>query len=145
MPVPTRNRLKSGPYSLCYAQMERFLRCRNRLADGVTLSFGLMLLHPTLGEADEGTPFSLRIGGFVQADAVAYRQDSEDQLDGSTGQPLNETRFVIRRARLRAEADARYVGGILELDGNTVIGTQARLLEPRPGHSGLQPADRLPT
>ncbi len=108
--------------------MERFLRCRNRLADGVTLSFGLMLLHPTLGEADEGTPFSLRIGGFVQADAVAYRQDSEDQLDGSTGQPLNETRFVIRRARLRAEADARYVGGILELDGNTVIGTQARLL-----------------
>lgn len=72
--------------------------------------------------------FALRIGGFVQADAVAYRQDSEDQLDGATGQPLNETRFVIRRARLRAEAEARYVGGALELDGNTVGTTQVRLL-----------------
>ena len=70
----------------------------------------------------------LRLGGFVQADAVAYRQDSEDQLDGATGQPLNETRFLIRRARLRTEAESRYVGGALDFDGNTVAGTQARLL-----------------
>jgi len=73
-------------------------------------------------------PFELHMGGFVQADAVAYRQDSEDQLDGSTGQPLNETRFVIRRARLRAEAVSRYLGAALEVDGNTTHGTQVRLL-----------------
>lgn len=73
-------------------------------------------------------PFVLRVGGFVQADAVAYHQDSEDQLDGGNGQPLNETRFLIRRARLRAEAESTYVGGALELDGNTVSGSQARLL-----------------
>ncbi len=72
--------------------------------------------------------FALRIGGFVQADAVVYRQDSEDQLDGAAGLPLNETRFLIRRARLRAEAASKYVGGALEIDGNTVSGTQARLL-----------------
>lgn len=72
--------------------------------------------------------FVLRIGGFVQADAVVYRQDSEDELDGATGQPLNETRFLIRRARLRAEATSKYVGGALEIDGNTVAGSQVRLL-----------------
>jgi hypothetical protein len=73
-------------------------------------------------------PFALSVSGFVQADATLYRQDSEDQLDGATGQPLNETRFVIRRARVRVTADSKYVGGLLELDGNTVQGSQVRLM-----------------
>ena len=59
---------------------------------------------------------------------MLYRQDSVDQLDGATGQPLNETRVVMRRARLRAEAEATYVGATVEIDGNTVQGTQVRLL-----------------
>lgn len=71
---------------------------------------------------------SLRLSGFVQVDAVAYRQDSEDQLDEATGQPLNETRFLIRRARLRAVTEWRYLGAALELDGSTVQGATARLL-----------------
>lgn len=72
--------------------------------------------------------FSLRLGGFVQADAVLYHQASEDQLNDATGQPLNETRFLIRRARVRVEADYRYLGGAFELDGNTVQGPLARIL-----------------
>ena len=44
---------------------------------------------------------ALSLSGFVQADVYAYRQDSQDQLDNGSGQPLNETRFLIRRARLR--------------------------------------------
>lgn len=70
----------------------------------------------------------LRLNGFVQVDAAVYRQDSEDQLDEATGQPLNETRFLIRRARLRAVSEWRYLGAALELDGSTVQGAQARLL-----------------
>lgn len=70
----------------------------------------------------------LRLNGFVQIDAVVYRQDSEDQLDEATGQPLNETRFLIRRARLRAVSEWRYLGAALEIDGSTVQGAQARLL-----------------
>lgn len=72
--------------------------------------------------------FALTLRGFVQADAVLYRQDSEDQLDGATLQPLNETRFLIRRARVRVDAATRYVGALLELDGNTMSGSQVRLM-----------------
>jgi hypothetical protein len=69
----------------------------------------------------------LRFSGFVQADAVAYRQDSVDELSPATGQPLNQTRFLIRRARLRTELDYRFVGGVIEFDGNTITGPTARI------------------
>lgn len=71
---------------------------------------------------------NLRFSGFVQADAVLYHAASEDQLDQGTGLPLNETRFLIRRARLRAEATYRFLGAAFELDGNTVAGPVARIL-----------------
>ena len=48
--------------------------------------------------------------GYLQADA-AFRQSSEDQLNSSTGDPLNEDRFSIRRARLKTTLDRTYVGG----------------------------------
>ena len=82
---------------------------------------------PSLALVHRG-PFALSLSGFVQVDATLYRQDSEDELDGSTGLPLNETRFVIRRARVRVRADSKYVGGLLELDGNTMQGSQVRLM-----------------
>lgn len=71
----------------------------------------------------------LKVGlaGFVQADAVAYHQASADEIDWATGQPINQTRFLIRRARVRVVADYRYAGGALELDGNTVAGPVARI------------------
>ena len=34
--------------------------------------------------------FNLRLSGFLQVDAVAYSQDAQDQLNPSTGAPLNE-------------------------------------------------------
>lgn len=65
--------------------------------------------------------------GFVQADGVVYSASSVDEVNPSTGAPLNETRFLIRRARLRVDADYRYFEGVLELDGNTVNGPVARI------------------
>jgi hypothetical protein len=67
------------------------------------------------------------LGGYVQADAVAYDEASVDELNPSTGDPLNQERFLIRRARLRVEADYTFVGGVLEFDGNTVNGPTARV------------------
>jgi hypothetical protein len=67
--------------------------------------------------------------GFVQADAVAYNQASSDQLNGSTGAPLNQTRFLIRRARLRVDIDYGVVAGAFELDGNTINGPVARIID----------------
>jgi hypothetical protein len=69
----------------------------------------------------------LTLSGFVHAD-LAFRQSSEDEINGATAEPLNEDRFSIRRARLRATFDDRYLGGALEIDGNTTRGTTARLL-----------------
>jgi hypothetical protein len=58
--------------------------------------------------------------GYVQAD-YQIRQSSEDQLD-SSGQPLNQDRFLIRRARLGVTMDRHYGEGRIEVDGNTVNG-----------------------
>ena len=67
--------------------------------------------------------------GFVQADGILYSSASVDELNFSTGAPLNETRFLIRRARLRVDADYGYVAGSMELDGNTINGPVARILD----------------
>src|SRR5262245_51590604 len=71
----------------------------------------------------------LRVGGIVQADAILSNQRSQDELDGSTGGPLNQTRFLIRRARVRLDLERGFVWGGLELDMNTVDGVRSSLTE----------------
>ena len=58
----------------------------------------------------------------MQADAVAWAQDSEDQLAPSTSAPLNQERFLIRRARLEADVRRGPLLGWIELDANTING-----------------------
>jgi len=87
--------------------------------------------------------WGLGLTGFVQAD-VAFRRSSEDQINPSTGDPLNEDRFMIRRARLKATLDRTYVAGVFELDGNTVRGPAARIASAEaslrlPGAEGAPP------
>jgi hypothetical protein len=72
--------------------------------------------------------WQLDLTGYVQADAVAWSQASVDELDPSTGQPLNEERFLIRRGRLRAEAHRDALFGAIEFDGNTQSGPAARIV-----------------
>ena len=77
-----------------------------------------------------GAPLDgLQLSGFVQVDAVIYRQSSRDEIDGATGQPLNTQRFVIPRARLRADVDRGPIVAALELDANTLQGPTARILD----------------
>ncbi len=64
----------------------------------------------------------------MQADSIAWSEDSLDELDPSTRAPLNQERFLIRRARLRAEAQRGAMSGAFEIDGNTVSGATARIL-----------------
>lgn len=59
---------------------------------------------------------------------MAWDQASIDELAPGTDQPLNEERFVIPRARLRAEARRDQVFAAIDLDGNTIDGATARLL-----------------
>jgi len=80
-------------------------------------------MPPAVGASTAG----ISLYGYVQAD-YQLRQSSEDQLD-SGGQPLNQDRFLIRRARLGVVMDRRYGEGRLEIDGNTVNGPAFRLLD----------------
>lgn len=79
----------------------------------------------------------IELGGYLQLDWVPYREDSVDELDPSAGtgprRPLNQERFLVRRARLRLETQRDGVFANLELDGNTVEGATARLLAAQVG------------
>ena len=77
---------------------------------------------PSISTARTG----LSLSGFLHAD-LAWRQSAQDQLN-TAGAPLNEDRFLIRRARLRASMERGYVAGAVEFDGNTVRGATARIL-----------------
>jgi len=72
--------------------------------------------------------WQLDLTGYVQVDSVAWSQASVDELDPSTGQPLDEERFLIRRARLHAEAHRDALSAAIELDGNTLNGPATRII-----------------
>jgi hypothetical protein len=68
---------------------------------------------------------SLTLSGLVQIDATA-RQSSEDELRQS-GDPLNQDRVLLRRGRMRVTGAYDKVSGLVEIDLNTVNGSQVRV------------------
>lgn len=64
---------------------------------------------------------------WMQVDAVAWSQESQDELDPATRAPLDQTRVLIRRGRLRATYGKGTIRGVLEVDGNTVDGPAAKI------------------
>jgi hypothetical protein len=66
------------------------------------------------------------VNGYVHLDWVTFRQSSQNDVNPSTGEPLNEDRFVVRRARARLESDQGLVHGAFEIDANTLRGLQVR-------------------
>lgn len=88
--------------------------------------------------------WAVAMSGFLHADGVLYDQSSADELDPSTRQPLNQTRFLISRARLRVDADYGIASGALEFDGNTVHGATARVLAAEVSLRWPGPADAPP-
>src|SRR5215471_7394261 len=74
-------------------------------------------------------PFGLQLSGYIQADGQVYDRSSEDEVDPSTGAPLNQTRTFIRRARLHLDIDHGRMAGSLELDANTVNGASAGVID----------------
>lgn len=118
--------------------MAHFLLCldwRKWRRGGVTASLLLALplsafaADPAPSPAPKASLIRLRLSGYVQADAVAYRQSSVDELSPATGEPLNDERFTITRGRLRADVNASVLSAALELDANTVQGPAARIFE----------------
>ena len=105
-----------------------------RQADALRLNKALEAAAQREDERERNAPPSVGAGtagvslyGYVQAD-YQIRQSSEDQLDAS-GLPLNQDRFLIRRARLGATMERHYGEGRIEVDGNTVNGPAFRLTD----------------
>ncbi len=71
----------------------------------------------------------VRVSGFLQLDWIVHNQLSQDQLNGSTGQPLNQDRFTLRRGHVRIDAQRGLLQGALEIDANTTAGPQVRPIE----------------
>lgn len=72
---------------------------------------------------------SVHLSGFVQVDWVVRRQSSLDEVDPATLEPLNQDRFLLRRARLRATAQRGLLAAVLELDANTLSSAEVRPFE----------------
>jgi hypothetical protein len=71
----------------------------------------------------------VRVGGYAQVDWTIADQQSQNEINWSTGQPLNNDRFTLRRGHLRAEAERGLFSSALEIDANTVNGPQVRPID----------------
>jgi hypothetical protein len=71
----------------------------------------------------------IHVSGFIQADWVVHNQSSQNDIDWSTGQPLNLDRFSLRRGHVRLDAEQGLVLGSLEVDANTTTGPQVRPID----------------
>lgn len=67
-----------------------------------------------------------QLSGYLQVDLTLSNQLSQNELSPSTGAPLNQERFLLRRGHLRVEAERGLLASAVELDANTVNGPQLR-------------------
>jgi len=79
------------------------------------------------------------LSGFAHVDWAVFRQSSQDEVT-QEGEPLNENRFLVRRGRLRGEADRGYFHGAVEIEANTIRGPIVRPINVEA--SFKYPADR---
>jgi hypothetical protein len=70
-------------------------------------------------------PEGISFGGYLQAQYESH-EDSQDQLFQG-GAPMNQDRFLVRRARVSAVGDWQYAAFAVELDANTQSGPQVDL------------------
>ena len=72
---------------------------------------------------------AVRVSGYVQMDWVVHNQASQDEINYSTGTPLNQDRFTLRRGHVRVDAKRGLLSGALEIDANTTNGPQVRPID----------------
>lgn len=72
---------------------------------------------------------AVRVSGYVQMDWVVHNQASQDEINYSTGTPLNQDRFTLRRGHVRIDAERGLLSGALEIDANTTNGPQVRPID----------------
>lgn len=104
--------------------MGAYPRFSKALARGLAAPAAILIALLTVTPAARGDEGGVRLGKGVTLDAYVQgqyesHQDSEDELrQGAL--PLNQDRFLVRRARLRLAGEWNVAAAVLELDGNTV-------------------------
>ncbi|MEA2748719.1 MAG: hypothetical protein QOI41_2862 [Myxococcales bacterium] len=68
----------------------------------------------------------LAMSGYLHLDWNAFRQSSQNEVNPTTREPLNEDRLLVRRARLRVASDQGLIHGVFMIDANTIKGPQVR-------------------
>jgi len=110
-------------------EMERSLEAQSRKIEALERGLGdgsLGLVRGAIPRDDQEprpwrlAPRGLLLTGYVQAQ-YELSQASEDQIQQG-GVPLNQDRFLVRRARLRLSRTWQYTAVNLEIDGNTTRG-----------------------
>ncbi|MET0387689.1 MAG: hypothetical protein ABW321_17090 [Polyangiales bacterium] len=81
---------------------------------------------PPPGVEESGWP-TPRVTGMVQVDAVVLNQASADEVDPGSGLPLNQNRFVLRRARVQADIDRGHVRGLFAIDADSLVEPRLRV------------------
>jgi hypothetical protein len=144
------------------SQSRKPLFCRNRQSASATLCVWLLSSAVLAEPSGPVAPFSIpsQLSGYVQVDYV-HSAESRDQLNdanqlqgavlgaqgqlsGSTGQSsdanalvLNQNRFLLRRARLRAADQFAYktlaLDYVLQVDANSIAGLALSLRDAEAG------------
>jgi hypothetical protein len=127
----------AGPAVNPLVELERRLEALERRTEEVQRQRGELALQVEVLEQQHAKDVAAKelstlgvkvgLGGFLQTD-FTWRQSSEEQLDPATREPLNQTRFLVRRARLRPKVEYGPFSASLEADFNTVAGAQVRLV-----------------
>lgn len=103
---------------------------------------------PTSAAAKTGAkqwlPPWLKLAGLIQGDGVLWDQSSVDELDPATREPLNQNRFLVRRAWFRIALEQGLMQGSMTVDVNTVEGPTARILTGEVGLRGPWGSRELP-
>lgn len=72
---------------------------------------------------------AIHVSAYVQTDWIIHDQVSQNEINGSTGQPLNQDRITLRRGHVRVDAERGPISGTLEIDANTTNGPQVRPID----------------
>src|SRR5437867_2794388 len=96
---------------------------RSHRSPSAVLGLGLVLLSGSArAQAVAVTTGSVavRLSGYIHADGVLHDQSSVDEVNSASGEPLNNTRFLIRRAVMRTDLAWGIASGAAEVEANTV-------------------------
>lgn len=76
-------------------------------------------------KAARSAPPPVELRGYLHVDWSVFRQSSQNEVTPN-GEPINEDRFVLKRARIGAVTDRGLLYGTVVVDANTNKGPQVR-------------------